>query len=342
MTFEHGVGDFGIPLAYSTRMEPSADTPEPVIERDASRAFKRRLPHLLKIRESELARVHIDVTTAAMVVLTAIVRLKPFGAELQRIFATDTDLIAELQDAALAAWHADALAFKTSDELQAVAAEGYTMRTKLMLWARPLAASGLLPAEQIDLVRMRRSYKGLTKDLHVLAHVFAINWSAVEHQSPLTAEEIDRAGELREQIFAGVVTRRGGLADKSMTPMGLRNRAFTDLRAKYRRIALGVTFIVGVDGDANAITPPLAQSHLKAARRSRASRDTDLSHSTPPSEPVSGDASTDVDYPRLQPDRASATHAIRVDTGVTASGSPPARDSPYRSREVANALAPFR
>lgn len=240
------------------------------MSRDTKTAFETRLPDLLGLAESEVARVHTKVAVAAELVLTAADHLGPLSDKIKRMYETDVDLVAELKTTALAAWHADALANDAQDVLPELGEQGYALRAELMPWARLLAKRGHLSATTVGLVQMKRGYRNVAMDLLRLVQAFEERWTDVEGVTPWTKADIERAHRLSKQLLAGIVTRRGGGSDKTLTPIGLRNRAFTKMRDEYRRIRHAVAFIVGVDGDPNALTPPLSRVHLYRPRLAKA------------------------------------------------------------------------
>ena len=246
----------------------------PIVLRDTAGALERRLPALLRIPASELARINTDVRSAAKAVLAAIPRIKPYAEEIKRLYQTEEDLVGALTDSALATLHANIMATADpQDELQELGGEAYVLRAELTQWARPLASRGLLSSSIVDKVGVKRGYDEVVDDLTRLVEAFEANWDEVEGNVPLEKAEIDRAKEIAERILTRVVARQADLTDTGPGPMEIRRRAFTDMKDRYRQVSHAIAFIVGPDGNAVPIAPPLSPSHLYPTRRTRVTED---------------------------------------------------------------------
>ena len=250
---------------------PKANKPAehvPIVLRDTAASFQLRKIDLLQIPARDLARIYVDVATAAEAALAAIPRLEKYSDEIMRVYGSIADLVRELEISALAAWHANALAVKTpQDDLHKLREKAYEVRDDLLQWAGALSNRGKISSEKINQVELKRSYRDVAMDLLRLVDAFDENWEDINGKILVTRSEVDEARALSGRILDRIVGRRGDRTEGSPGPMEMRQRAFTRFLEDYRRVAHAIAFIVGPDGDPNEVLPPLSQAYLYGSTR---------------------------------------------------------------------------
>ena len=229
-------------------------------------AFADKRPAMHQLHAKDLGRVYLDVRKAATAVLATVARIEPYAAEIRRLHAGDVDEVAELRTCALAAMHADIVAYApVHDPLPAVADEAYAVRRLMLSSARVLSQHNLLPAARVDRISTTRGYAAVAADLHALVELFDAHWSTVHDKTPVTNEELVDARTLSERIMSEVIARQargaGPRAGDEPDPMSDRKRAFALMVKQHRRVRKAMAFIVDAQ-NLDAVVPPLAAAYV--------------------------------------------------------------------------------
>ncbi len=195
----------------------------------APEAYERLLPVFMAMPESQLVRINIDVPRVVTTVLGAqreLLRLRPLLVGLPDFDVVELD---ELELKARAASHAHALYVAATDSPstpQELLERCTELRDRLYSDALVLVRRKLLDAKPLREVKRRTGHRELAVDLQVLAATIRSVWSILQGRTLVTAEELDEAVRLADELN-GVVGQRDQGQPGVLEARAIRHRAFS-------------------------------------------------------------------------------------------------------------------
>lgn len=211
---------------------------------------------------SNLSAHNVDIADAASIAMGAEAVIVTFRDDLVKLPNTHASNIDNLRHYALAAWYLQATNLPTPDPAEASDAieEVAKLREKYLMWAVPLAFSGIFSEDAISQIRERTGAKDRASDLVALAHLFDENWPKIEKMCGITRQDIQRASELGAAVFA-MLSRRDNPLLTQVPQQSLRvKQAWTLLDRAYDECRRGLTYLRWHHGDVDLIAPNLRRN----------------------------------------------------------------------------------
>lgn len=243
-----------------------ADESIPVTDfEDAQRAFERVEPELAKLQPAELTTMNTDVVSATSIAIGCAPRILEYRSRLAKqaeIGELNLKHVDSLLDYAKATWYAYVTNLPVPEPAVATAllAEVATLRAKLLLWATPLAASGVFDQVAIDKIKDGAGYKDASSDLVALIGLYRARWETVKNMCAVTEADLERGSQIGPATFA-LISRRENKLSVSTSEGSLRvRRAFTLLDRAYEECRRYLALFRYYEGDVNRIAPSLRRN----------------------------------------------------------------------------------
>jgi hypothetical protein len=234
-------------------------------------AFERALPVAQALAASDLAPINIDLPTAIAATvgrLPGIMALRDEAAALARFEIAAFD---QLETYTLATAYAHTLYMGASSRPEAIGElneRGMQLRKTLYLDAVALATRNLIHGDRIGELKANVGYKNLAFDLMALAAILRGNWHKISGRTAITADDLDQAELLGDQLVSAVGSRKeanASIAEASAQ----RQRNFSLLLNAYDQVRRAVIFLRWNDGDADHIAPSLYSGRGNSNARKR-------------------------------------------------------------------------
>jgi len=226
----------------------------------ADAVFEKVKPDLIKLEQSALQQVNLDIPAAIATVLGVLPELRGLRDQIAKdLPAFDIQRFDKLEDYALALSSAQArylAATEPPDDLQDIAERAGRARERLLAEANALVAHGIVSAGQIAQLKGANGYKNIATDLMVLCGIMHSAWDQIQGKTLTTAEELDEDSRVATRLLRIVGLREQGPAQVAEAT-DLRMRAFTLLLQTYDDARRAVTYLRSAEGDADDITPAL-------------------------------------------------------------------------------------
>jgi hypothetical protein len=198
------------------------------------------------IPEEELAGINVNVTDAAMLVLRVSTRWEPYQA---RIAALSTEVnraqISKIVGFALATLQANSLLLTVTapdNELYAALQKATEMRDRLADEAQGLVRRGLLPSKSLGNIAREAGYRNVALELSALTNLLQENFSKLVGKTPITAQELDEANVLADEIFYNAKERELR-HPKIVAARKLRSQAYTAMVRAYEEMQRILAFL---------------------------------------------------------------------------------------------------
>ena len=246
---------------------------------DAAEALARIEPELDTVDPEAYVRMNVDVPRAIRIGLGTVGRLRALRPQIAELPGIAIAKIDKLEDYALAAWYANGLAMPpTSPDspIQPLLEEAVPLRQKLLAGADALATFGFFPPAKVAETRAGKGFLDTANDCGSLAGLYREHWAAIEHKTPVTREEVDRAAVVGTKLLKALGA--DGTAVVPAKAAERRVRAFSLFVSAHDEARRAVTFVRWYEGDAETIVPPL----FPKARRRPSTSDGDTANPTEP------------------------------------------------------------
>jgi hypothetical protein len=280
--------------------------------REFSAGFQRVEAEVRAVPERELAPVNLDVPSAVATALGAWPEIVGIRDEMAALKGVDMQRVDKIRDYALALAHTHSqyrAALGPSDPIGKISEEVAALREQLFADAQGLAKRGLLEAARVDKLRSGVGYKNVAFDLTGLVALFRERAKELAGKTPVTAQELDHAAELAQQLLTAVGLKEQSPAGVTAAAL-LRQQAFTLFTQAYDEARRAIGFLRWHPGDGDTIAPSLW-----------AGRNTRKSAEPAPAEPA--DPPTATDSP-VKPTTGTATTTVpTVTPAVGLPGSTP-------------------
>ena len=234
---------------------------------DAEKAYKRVEDKIEAQDPADLSAQNVDILQAASVAIGVAPAIMKYRDRCAKLPEFDIGNMDNLVDYAKAAWFVYVTNLPRPEAPRELEAEVGPLRSKLLLWAEPLAASGIFSKEAVDKIKEGAGTRNAAGDLVSLTALYKSSWDEVEAMCGVTEEDLDRASKIGPAVFSAVSLRDN---DGNVTPTeaALRVRkAWTVLDRAYQQCQRAVTYFRYVEGDADTIAPSLRRN--PGGRRSK-------------------------------------------------------------------------
>lgn len=254
-----------------TKQQPSTVSAAP----GASAAFEELAEEIASIRDEDVLPINVDIERAASIALAAASHLAPLAPQFKALPDFDHQTAGRLRTYALAALYAHVVANEASQDegrFTPVLQEATKLRELLLGAAELLSLFGLVSAERVADIRAGTGHLDTASDLIALHALFVEHWKRVDGKTPVTREQVERAGVLGTEMHELVASRKFAAPGEPAPddPQRVRARAFTLLVRKYDECRRGVTYLRWKFGDAETFAPSM---YLRGRRRPSAGGD---------------------------------------------------------------------
>lgn len=234
---------------------------------DSRIAFEHMKDKYAQIPEEEVRIPRLDLSGALGVVLGARERIEGYRDALLELSGFAPEAFDDLYFAALALRHAqvqEQLASTPATDLAPLIEEAKPLRERLFRVASLMAFEGWLDGDALGNLAGPRGHDDLALDLLQLSAMLQQAWEDIEHQVPVTLEQLHRASTLGDEITLA-------LARKDMVAQAeaveLRNRAFTLLHHHYEEVRRGIQYLRYWHGDADELCPSIFTSRRRGKKK---------------------------------------------------------------------------
>lgn len=272
------------------RANDNKNSRTPSVSVDAAEAFAAVAEEIAAVGDEEVLSINLDIEKAASIALAASSNLKPLSASFKALPEFDGLAPQRLRSYALAALYAHIVATEVGveeDRFTPLLEEATRLRELLLGAAEMLALFGLVSSERVAEIRAGTGHLDTASDLIALCALYGESWGRVGGKTPVTREQVERAGVVGTQLHELVAARRFATpVDPSPNDaQRTRARAFTLLVRKYDECRRGVAYLRWKFGDADAFAPSM---YSKSRRRAAASDD-DAPRTDAPTTPSSAE-----------------------------------------------------
>lgn len=245
--------------------------------------FEQVRPEMARLKAEDLLQITVDPMTAAGTARGALTRLNPLRERMAALPDFDIRNLDNLGLYARALMQADAvyLGVRSSPQhFQELVAEATAMREQVVSDAAALAKRGYIDGAVLDKLKGPVGHRNVATDLLTLINVIQANWEVVASKTALSAQEMERAEVLGDQLVNDIGERAVGPAAVDKVALE-RQQAYTVLVNAYDELRRAVIYLQWNYGDADAIAPSLF-----AGKRRRSNADDELEtesdHATAP------------------------------------------------------------
>ncbi|HMA94889.1 MAG TPA: hypothetical protein VKP30_19495 [Polyangiaceae bacterium] len=275
--------------------------------------FERVRPEMARLEADDLLQITVDPVTAAGIARGALMRLNPLREQMAALPDFDIRNLDNLGLYARAVMQANAVylgASSSPQHFQELVAEAAAVREQMVSDATALAKRGYLDGAVLDKLKGAVGHRNVATDLLTLVNVIRANWEAVAGKTALSAQELERAECLSDQLVNDIGERAVGPAtiDKIVLE---RQQAYTVLVNAYDELRRAVTYLRWNYGDEDAIAPSLF-----GGKRRKSTADNQLE-----TEPATATPQTNTTAPAAglgNPPTAAASTASSAPTRVAA------------------------
>jgi hypothetical protein len=177
----------------------------------AAGAFEELTDEIAAIRDEDVLPINVDIERAASIALAAASHLTPLGPQFKALPDFDHKTPSRLRTYALAALYAHVVANEASrgdERFTPVLEEATKLRELLLGAAELLSLFGLVSAERVADIRTGTGHLDTASDLIALHALFGEHWKRVAGKTPVTREQVDRAGVLGTELHELVASRK--------------------------------------------------------------------------------------------------------------------------------------
>jgi len=226
----------------------------------ADAVFEKVKPDIMKLEQSELQQVNLDISGAIATVLGVLPELRALREQIVKELPTfDVQRFDKLEDYALALSSVQAkylAATQPPDDLADISERAGRARERLLAEANALVAHGVVSGGQLAQLKGANGYKNVATDVMVLCGIMRSAWGQIQGKTLTTAEDLDEASRVATRLLRIVGLREQGPAQVAEVT-DWRVRAFTLLLQTYDDARRAVTYLRAAEGDTDDIIPAL-------------------------------------------------------------------------------------
>jgi hypothetical protein len=241
---------------------PTQNSAPPNSLEDAEAAYKRIEPHAIAVTDDQFSAINIDPIAATSVMIGVASRILAYRERMAKLPEFDIVMVDQLEDRAKAAWYAAItnLPVAEAKDFQQLFQECVTLRTKLLLWAGPLAHAGHFEQAAIDKIKEGAGNKDVPSDVVALVALYRSKWEDIKDMCGVTEAELERGGAIGPTVFA-TVSRRENKAMPSHSDGSLRVRRFWTLAdTAYSQCQRAIAYLEWGKVDYTTIAPSLRKN----------------------------------------------------------------------------------
>lgn len=228
----------------------------------AEQAAQRVAAEIDAVSLDDLATMNLDVVSGASIILGVVHRILTFRPRMVPLPEFEIKYVDNLKDYAMAAWytHITNLPAPEPAEADALTQEVLDYRAKFMLWAVPLAASGVLDSDAIEKIKEGAGQKDSASDVVALVGLYRANWEQAKTMCGVTEPELDRAALIAPRVFL-LLSQREHRKTSSGAEGSLRvRRAWTLAERAYVQCRRALAYLLQDQEAVEAIAPNLRRN----------------------------------------------------------------------------------
>jgi hypothetical protein len=237
--------------------------PSPLAPADA-----RTHQDMAALADDELATINLDVLAAIDVIMTALPELRAVEARMVASWREPpVGLLDRLERYAAALLQAHLLCQGLSAEhpdLSDMAKELTCVRQHLLRCTRALVVTGNLAEDLLAPFQDAKGHRPLVRSVCGIVAVCWSHWAHIEHKTPLSMAELDRAQSLAQRLLHAVMTRQRTPAPLAQA-LRARRQAFTLLLRAYTELRNAAKFLYPTR-EAERRVPSLFRKRPRAQR----------------------------------------------------------------------------
>lgn len=249
--------------------------------------FERVKPEMMGLKPEELLAISLDISQAVATVLGVLPEVRGLREQIVKELPTfDVERFDKVEDYALALSFAHAKflsATQAPDDLEALSAESWKVRERLLAEVKALVQHGIVGEAQLGQLKGANGYKNVATDLMVLTNVIQSVWPQIQGKILTTSQDLEAALRVATRLLRVVGLREQGPAQVAQAT-DERLRAYTLLMLAYDDVRRAVGYLRSQQGDADDIAPGL---HPGRPRPKKSSVEQQPAPTTSPSTPAS-------------------------------------------------------
>ena len=208
-------------------------------------------PEAEAIAQAEVLPMRADLHLALLNVQTGVPAVLAEQARLSKLPETDVEAIAALPSLVLATIYADTQIDRSAppSELQDLMARGRVLRKLLLTTAEGLAEAGVLSKSVVAGIRAGKGKLDSARDCIALSAVFTKDAATIRGKHPISAKQVQEAGEVGAKLVALLKTKRARTAPAAKLPAAeMRDRLWTLVVQRYDALWRAGAYLFGRDG----------------------------------------------------------------------------------------------
>jgi hypothetical protein len=243
----------------------------------------------------ELAVVNLDIVSGASIILGVADRILDYRDRMAALPEFDVKYVDNLKDYAMAAWftHISNLPAPEPKDTEALVKEVLELRSKLLLWATPLVASGFFEPGAIDKIRNGGGHKDAASDVVALVGLYRAKWDDVKNRSAITDAELERAAAIAPRVFILLSQRDHRTASPGSAGSLRVRRAWTLAERAYGQCRRALAFLLFGEREVDDIAPNVRRNVGGTTKSTSKTSGVVPANTEPggvPSAPIGGDA----------------------------------------------------
>jgi hypothetical protein len=222
-------------------------------------AFNKLSETIRAVPREEQRHVNLDLPGVFTTIYKTLARARVYEPQVAKLEFTDHPAIMILPDLVLAGLYIEneiATTSQTANELGPKVEEGTALAQVMVADIKALVLRKVLPMDALADYNSGNGYHTLATNLGLVARLADRHWAAIEGRSGITRADIDRAGELNQEIFKYLgerATNGGDLAQLAV----LRAQNFTLIVRAYDELRRAIAYLRYHEGDVDEIAPSL-------------------------------------------------------------------------------------
>jgi hypothetical protein len=228
---------------------------------EAEAAYNRIKPELDALSEDELTPINLDLVSATSIALGVAERILAHRERIAKLPEFDIRHVDSLVDYAKGTWYAYVTNLPAADprDLTEYLNEVAALRSKMLMWAAPLAGAGKFDEAAIARIKEGSGHKDSASDVVALVGLYRSRWEEVKNMCGVTEEELIRAAQIAPAVFSLLSKRE--FQTNVVTDGSLRvRRAWTLLDRAYGNCRRALAYLRYEEGDADTLAPSLRRN----------------------------------------------------------------------------------
>jgi len=234
---------------------------------DACRAYERVAHAIDAVNTAGLSPQNLDLMAALSVVIGVAPGLLRYRDRMLKLPEFDIRHVDLLTDYATATWYLHVTNFAEPSDARGLEDQVAPLRAKLLVWAAPLAHSGIFSQAAVDQIREGSGIRDAAGDLVALTALYREHWNQVRGICGVTEEELDLAARLGSAVYSIASRRENAPASPSEAALRVR-KAWTLTDRAYSQCRRALAFLRYDENDVDILCPSLRRNagHRRGTR----------------------------------------------------------------------------